>query len=102
MSTALRKSIPLDDSLAALMSAIRVPGSPERAAVESLAGPLPRKTTEAAALNTILSLGSSVIADAMSYDSYLAEAADFDRESIEHDQWSRNRRTRTDREAWGK
>lgn len=100
MEAPVLKSVPLDDSLAALATAICTPNTPERAAVESITGPLPAKMTEAAALNTLLTLAKGVVADAMAYTSYASEAAAPSDDDHEYEQWSRGRRARRDREAW--
>ena len=96
MQTTTRKSVPVNESLVALATAIRTPGTPEHAAVETITGPLPPGMTEAAVLATLLSLGQDVVADAMAYSSYAADAAAPSDEDREYDQWSRARRTRRD------
>ena len=91
-----RKSVPVDEPLTAFITAIRTPGTPENAAIETITGPLPMRMTEAAALSTLLSLGKDVVADAMAYNSYVADAASPSDEDREYDQWSRERRVRRD------
>ena len=96
MQTITRKSVPVDEPLTAFVTAIRTPGTPEHAAIETITGPLPVRMTEAAALSTLLSLGKDVVADAMAYGSYAADAAAPSDEDREYDQWSRARRARRD------
>jgi len=96
VQTITRKSVPVDEPLTAFVTAIRTPGTSERAAIETITGPLPERMTEAAALSTLLSLGHGVVADAMAYNSYAADAAAPSDEDRKYDQWSRERRTRRD------
>ena len=100
MDTITRKSVPVDESLTTLATAIRTPGTPERAAVETITGPLSAKMTEASALSILLSLAKGVIADAMAYASYAADAAAQTDEDRDYAQWSRDRRSRRDHEVW--
>ena len=90
----MREYVPLDAELAALVEAIRSPGTPERMAVESLTGPLPQRPSKAATLALLLRLAGNAVTEVMEYASYAEEAANRTVEDSAIEQAQRARRER--------
>jgi hypothetical protein len=78
----------------AVVSAIQAGGTPERAAVEQLAGPLGAKLSDAQTISTLIALGIAQVRDAVLDAHYAVYAAEMDDEDREVTQTLRGRRTR--------
>lgn len=91
--TLTRKSAPLDDEQLAVVEAIHVGGTPERAAFESLVGQARSKVSEAQAISTLVSLGIDRVREAVLDQQYAAYAAAMDDEDREYAETVRARRS---------
>ena len=94
MQTLTRKSVPVDGDELAVARAVLEDGTPERAAIEALSGPLPGRISEAQALATMLALGAQQVREAVIHAGYAAYAATLDDEDRRHAAVVRSRRSR--------
>jgi len=89
----IRKSIPVNIHLSALADLIRIEGTLERHAVETMVGPLPENISESAALSVLLELAKEVVDELVLEAQYATLAASRDKEDEEFDMAVRARRS---------
>jgi len=92
-AAATRKSVPLAADELALAREVRTPGTPERAAVEALVGPLPERLSESQALAALMSVAQTSIREHVSTSGYAAYAAALDDEDRAYAAANRARRS---------
>lgn len=94
MEVSTRKSIPTHASELDTARAIQVPGTPERAAIEALIGPMSTNVSEAQALSALLTAGAAQVREAVIVQGYAAYAAALDDEDGQYASAVRGRRHR--------
>ncbi|OMH23700.1 hypothetical protein BKD30_12165 [Tersicoccus phoenicis] len=70
--------MPVDAAELALADLVRTPGSPERAAVEAIVGPLPERLSEAQTISSLLAVARATVRDEVIASGYAAYAATLD------------------------
>ena len=94
METIARKSVPTHASELEVAHAIQAAGTPERAAIEALVGPMNTNVSEAQALSALLAAGAAQVREGVIHASYAAYAAALDAEDHQHATAVRARRHR--------
>lgn len=94
MEPLARKSVPTHASELDIARAIQAPGTPERAAIEALVGPMNATVSEAQALSALLTAGAAQVREAVIHAGYAAYAAALDDEDRQHAAAIRTRRHR--------
>lgn len=92
-----RKSIPLDADELSLAKEIRTPGTPERAAVEAVLGPLPDRLSESQALSTLMAVARASVREQVTSHGYAAYAAALNDEDLAFTAANRARRDERER-----
>ena len=90
--TVTRKSVPVDADVLQLAQAIREPGSPERAAVEAVVGPLPERLSESQALSVLMGIARRSVSDQVVSAGYAVYSAALDEEDRAFAESTRARR----------
>ncbi|MDR1187614.1 MAG: hypothetical protein LBK95_09180 [Bifidobacteriaceae bacterium] len=96
MIETVRKSVPLTPSQVALVERVREPGSPERAAIEGVVGPVVGTLSEARALSELIEVALKVLREVRLEQGYAALACASDQGDEAHARAVRARRGRLD------
>ena len=92
----VRKSVPLTDAQLDLLRRVREPSTPERQALEAVAGPLPDGSSDARVLSSLLDYAAQALAQARLDADYAAWAQTADADDAAHARAVRDRRHRLD------